>query len=611
MSRTNTYQFDDSNNYTHDSDYIEFVNGRAQLKLIDLPDQDFNEDFADDTDFTYDSDKSEFAGGLVRQKDQVPTNAICGANYDSDVNLEDWSGGVVTGNATGGASVAGGRLDLTGGSVKYVNYDADGNTDSQQIGAVRFSLTPNYSGNPGGDRSVFFVRASGPNDNLIFLRHRSSGKIQVLVYDENSSIIINTDLGVWNPTSGVSYEWELDWDITSGETRLFIDGVQFGATQTGTGIRSVDIAELRLGSNVIGTDESDFYIDSFLFFGTVQHTSNYTPGYTVPEYKYLADTLTLPEMEWTGQGTLISFDDFDVTDSNSPRYTLQIGRSGNYLYWDGAQWATSDGTWAQSTDKATFLANVASLDVNGEVYVQFKLHFNDGGSQMSCSDLTATLTAQTYLNGDTNICVADTISATEVTAVSLTGSSNVRVAFGRLNGTDHVYWDGSAWVASDCSYDQANDVADLTEAVLAELLSSGDQIKWGVVIQGDGDTQEYIDTFSISYNYYTGDISPPDRVLVHGTEYDPEGNPLQGVSITAKLTLPASHSEESGIHQIEVSATSDSNGYWSMNLVENADLSPSGTKYLSTKTYSSEIIEKRHLTVDADGGSTVSYFELS
>ena len=122
MSLSIEFPYTTESNYTFDNTKIELDAGKAKLKL-QQDDVDFTEDFADDTDFTYDSDLAEFTGGLVRQKDQRPANATFGASYTNNIN-GNWGNGILTGTAYNGAGVSNGKLDLTGGGVKYVDYDA-------------------------------------------------------------------------------------------------------------------------------------------------------------------------------------------------------------------------------------------------------------------------------------------------------------------------------------------------------------------------------------------------------------------------------------------------------------------------------------------------------
>jgi len=335
-------------NYTYDNMKITVENGLAKLKLQNSL-QSFVEDFADDTGFTYDSNLAEFVGGKVQQKDKRPTDATFYASYNTDIN-GNWGNGILTGTPIGGASVSGGKLDLAHNDKRYVDYDAIGNANSQQVGCVRFKVTPNYFGQP--DTRWFFAICKAHNDikNTIELRQSGSNSyLRLHIYDKDGNFVVEHLCGTWNPIVDTEYEFELNWDFTTGATRLFINGIQNGSTCVSTCLRDSNIGLLRIGSDYDNgsSDLSNFKINDFLVFSTVQHTSNYTPNWSnIYEYDYVESTVILPEMEHVLPGDLTTFVSFVTVESGNPRYTLQIGRSGNYLYWNGSIWTTSDGSYA-------------------------------------------------------------------------------------------------------------------------------------------------------------------------------------------------------------------------------------------------------------------------
>ena len=265
--------FNDANEYYQSDVNASEIDAGLRLKLIENPGLEFEQPFNDPAGFTLDTALAEFVK-------TIPTTFA--AKYDTDVN-GTYGDGVLTGTPINGAGVSNSKLDLTGGAVKYVDYTAVGNANSLiQKGAIKFKLTPGYSGNPSGDRSFFTIsKTDSDSDNLIFLRHKSTGEIQILINSLAGTVVVGGIVATWNPTALAEYEFELNIDITTGATRLFIDGVQLGSTFVGTGTRDANIALLRVGSNVDGADSSDFLIRDFLVFDDVQHTANYTPGYIV------------------------------------------------------------------------------------------------------------------------------------------------------------------------------------------------------------------------------------------------------------------------------------------------------------------------------------------
>jgi len=200
------------------------------------------------------------------------------APYYTNIDA-DWALGDKTGLAGGGAAVVSSWLDLAHGDARYVEYDATDNANSQQVGAFRFTLKPNYTGTP-SELYVFFgvSKSTIADNNIINLYHDTGGKLRCSIYDSSDTPILSgVDLGAWSPVSGTSYEIELNYDITAGATRLFIDGFQQGTTQTATGTRDSAIGKLHVGKCPPFASNSNFSINNFKCFKAVQHISNYTP----------------------------------------------------------------------------------------------------------------------------------------------------------------------------------------------------------------------------------------------------------------------------------------------------------------------------------------------
>jgi len=263
-----SYPFTTASNYLLSNTAIRSGNG--ELDLINKTGLSFTENFDSDAGFTFDSSKASVGANLE-------TDESAYASYNDDINLSIGLG-TLTGTGTGSPVITSGKLDLTGLTVKYVDYDANLNADSQQTGCVRIKVTPNYSGVPTGDK-VFFVitKADGDADNAINLLHKiATGNLDLGIFDSTGAAIINVSLGVFSPTAGVEVEFELNWDITAGATRLFKDGVQFGSTQSDTGTRDSGIGLLRIGSDFTGVSTSDFFVNDLQIYSTVQHTANYT-----------------------------------------------------------------------------------------------------------------------------------------------------------------------------------------------------------------------------------------------------------------------------------------------------------------------------------------------
>lgn len=596
--------FDDATELTFDSDEISVSGGQSQLKLQDDPGNVFTEDFADGGGHTYDNTKSEFSGGQNQQKLLIPSDAISGLTFDSTIDFASWSGGVVTGAAIGGALVSGGKLDLAHNDIRYVNYDAVSNADSQQVGAFKFKYTPNYSGFPSSDMTMITIKHSSTAANLILLRHSvTTGKFFILIYDSAQVAIVNYNTATtWSPTSGVEYEIELNWDLTTGATRLFIDGVQFGVTQTGTGTRSSDIGVLRIGTNLGGTDSSNFYIDDFVYFNAVQHTSNYTAGYTLYDYKYAATTDLLPEMEYTGVGTLIAATLFSTSYSGSPRIAIDIGRSGVYTYWNGSAWVAGIDDYTEASSPTDFAANIATLPVNGETYGQFKIYYDDSNTQSAFANLEITLTSQIYSILNPKVYKTDAINTQGIESLSITESGITAIEYNRhtaeVDGIE-MYWNGSAWVASS-GFSQSNTTSDYEDNITSLDMSEGVAFRPITYQHSEsGTATPAISQIDIVYDFYAGEVTAPSRCTVYNTIYseDEDDTPVENVKVSAYLSNPkAIYSGSNGSIKLLnipiITKYTTAKGYWDMELIETTNISPE-TKWV--------------FVFDYGGGKTVTY----
>lgn len=281
------------------------------------------------------------------------------ADYEAGIDAVI-SDGAAAGVANGEAAVLFGKLDLAHDDIRYVDYDADLNADAQQTGCIRFKVTPNYNGGPASEGWFFTIaRAHNQINNQIGMRH-TGGHLRLHIYSATGSIV-EIYLGYVLLVQGQTYEIEINYDLTAGATRVFIDGVQIGTTSTATGTRDALIGLLRIGSNYSGSYKSDFSIDDFVVFPTVQHTANYTPGAQIKGYTE-GSVLANSAIQSDGITSFIAAE--DVKTGSSIKYALKVGTS--LTYWNGAAWVASDGSESQTNTLAEIQANIATLLSSGQ-----------------------------------------------------------------------------------------------------------------------------------------------------------------------------------------------------------------------------------------------------
>ena len=283
------------------------------------------------------------------------------ASYKTGIDASISDGSPV-GVSFGGAAVAGDKLDLAHDDIRYVDYDAALNADAQQTGCIRFKVTPNYSVGPTSEGWFFTItKAHHDIDNMIGMRHSAGGHLRLHVYSDTGALITEIYLGTYSMTQGQAYEIEVNYDLTAGAIRVFVDGIQVGSTSTATGTRDALIGLLRIGTNYKVQYKSNFSIDDFVVFPTVQHTANYTPGGRIVGYgegKILANSAIQSD-------SISAFDSTeDLKTGSSIGYALKVGSS--LKYWSGAAWVDSDGSESQTNTLAEIQANIATLLSSGQ-----------------------------------------------------------------------------------------------------------------------------------------------------------------------------------------------------------------------------------------------------
>ena len=337
--------------------------------------------YVEPTNYTYDSSKVDIAGGVAKLKDIRPSDSTCAAFYSSTINLS-WGEGTLTGTGTGSPTISGNKLDLSNASNQYVDYDADQNADSQQTGCLRIDYYPSYSNNPADTQYIFGVfKANNDGSNAVQIYHATNGNLYLLLKDSTGATITQPSLGAWNPTEDNKYTFELNWDLTTGATRLFIEGTQKGATATQTGTRSADIGLLRIGQHVNGTSgQSNFKANNLVYFTTVQHTSNHSGDLPFDDpIKYSIDDPTVEVNTSFKASDILSFTETStINGSDNIKHIIPV--DGVDKYYSGGL-LTSDGTYSQSNTADEINTNAASfLTTRSSVKLKSFLHSADGGS---------------------------------------------------------------------------------------------------------------------------------------------------------------------------------------------------------------------------------------
>ena len=179
----------------------------------------------------------------------------------------DISDGTATGTETGTITYEYDTAVFDGSS--YVVYDGTSNADVAQVGCIRCWVELTAS------NTIFSISQSAASANNLIRLRTNSGILHLTINDSAGSAIIN-DVAFGSAWSGKGPSLvEVDFDITTGATRVFINGFQQGSTDTSTGTRNTTIDNIVIGAQYDGSDPHAGYLKDFAIFDTVQHTANY------------------------------------------------------------------------------------------------------------------------------------------------------------------------------------------------------------------------------------------------------------------------------------------------------------------------------------------------
>lgn len=566
MSISAVFPFDSEANYRGSG--FQVSSGSVGMLGTEYPDVVFSQTFSDSVGFVFDPTLVEFDSGVARQIDQRPVNGAFAALFNEPGVFDaNWGGGDLTATVSGVVSVGANGLGFTQGSPGMVIYDGNLNsTGLVQAGCVRFTVEVGYTGSPAGDIPfVLIAQGVASSNNTVLVTHKSDGQMNLTILTEASFIIEDVDLGVWAPVSGNSYEIEVNFDVTNGEIRLFVEGVQLGPTLTGVGLRTDSIFTIALGDIPWATQSApeSFVLRDVVLFNEVQHTADYAPGVALPNRDYSETLLELPL--FVEAGAIASLQSLSVLADAAVGYVLDD------QYWDGVAWVVSDGSYAQSSLIADVNANIGDFSPAGDT-LSVKVAFPETNDQQGIDLLEVSYTASRFplmaevitpgllMGGFVAALIAETVPA----------NTEIRHAV-RRDGI-YFYWDGTAWVEvaqADLSKTSSSVFLDV-DANLSSMLggSTPNLIEWVILLfTDDVKTSPSVEQLDLEYEYLVSSPQEPTGNLF-GYVRDLSGNPVEGAVVTVDRYGVNEYLEADGASICcKAVATTDSTGYFSVRVI--------------------------------------------
>lgn len=158
-------------------------------------------------------------------------------------------------------------------------------------------------------------------------------------------------------------------------------------------------------------------------------------------------------------------------------------------------------------------------------------------------------------------------------------------------------------------WDVAMTLAQLN-AHLDLLVTSYKRVRFVAYLGSDGNSTPSISSVTMSTNFHSQNPSSARSTVVYGWLYGPDGQPLQGVRVTAKLSDYGSYgSDKLRVSKMQVYRVTDDDGYWDMELFDTANMTPNTLKFLFS--FYGKGFDIRNEVKSVTVATTVNYKDLT
>jgi len=584
MPLIQTTNWDTAGNFTFDAGKVA-ISGDTQLTLINNPGLTFAQDFSSSAGFVFDAAKAEFTGGLVRQKDQTATNSLMATKFTTTA-LNWHKSGSTAATLNGAPTLVGGKLQCFGTQGLYYILP------NAPLLSIKFKYTPNYTGAPSTNRDIVGRQdvAGGTNSRLM-LSHSSVGDTFRITMTDSVGVNYHgatTIGGSPNLISGTEYEIELTANSTSGNIRLFLNGTLHGTLSSAAWATNTNSMRYYVGAQTTtgSYDTANASFDEVIWFDNIQHTTTYTPGYTVAPFIYAETKVEMPVLSYTGLGTIQAITALTSTQAGTPKYVV------NDLYFSGT-WVSSSGAYSQANTLSEILTNQATFPYS--TVFNIDVVFPDQNAvQGNIDQFDMTYTGQLFPTDNPSVLLNASIGMTQFLDFSSTytanGGDEVKFNF-KYNGLN--FWvTGGAVTLSNNTYAESNTTAELQAFIASQpydVVPDSDVQLRAFLHSNDGSTTPILNQTVIEYNFWVDSLSLQSCV-VYGYVYDQE-TVVSGAQIAIKTKTPFYHN--GNLVAVNLVATTNANGYFSVTLPDS-----NGNRLIAKTTFTDSLGKLQKKTVE-------------
>jgi len=405
---------------------------------------------------------------------------------------------------------------------------------------------------------IFYIRYTSTANNII-LRFLGSGT------GPSSGSFIELEIND-NASQKTKINYRIDTDILDTKG----DGTGFGAGDelnisfeyqdkdvnpngnVWLKINGILVASAVLGESITGNaftamyfdQQSRFYVKNFRFQPELKHAgANFTPETSLPAVPFM-EASHLALIDTYGEvGDLQSIVSVAETNATNAQYIV------NGYYYNGAAWVVSDGSFAQSNDAATILANASSFVLVDDSY-SLTIVFPDGVTRGQIEGADLIVNGQQYwetASATTNLSLPNS-GFISFSPIEFTPSEYTIFKYAFLIG-GVLYWHNQAaqggqgrWEAADGTIATANSKEELTPEIMAKLDQPG-FFKLLTYIQSTVDPETgfqnpaspSISQATIVFDYSVPTLAEPNKVVIYGLDRNTCALPTDGIGDGSKV----------------------------------------------------------------------------